>query len=54
MSVCGEGPLMLPLKPVKLYPLAGVAVTVTCVPLLYQPLGGKIIPAPGGFTAVVR
>jgi hypothetical protein len=49
------GPLVaLPLKPVNWYPLAGVAVIVTELPLLYQPLAGKMLPPPEGLTCVVR
>jgi hypothetical protein len=53
----GVPPERLPLKPINWYPLLGIAVTVTVVPLLYQPLAlagdTVIVPDPGGFTDVV-
>jgi hypothetical protein len=55
VTVSGLDPLFtLPVKPLNTYPLAGVAVTVTTVPLLYQPLAGEMVPPPTGLTAVVR
>jgi hypothetical protein len=51
------GPLLtLPVKPLNWYPLAGVAVIVTCDPALYQhpeAQFGVTPPAPDGDTAVV-
>src|SRR6266536_4215183 len=50
----GEPPVKEPLNPVNWYPALAAAVTVTCVPLLYQLLAGYIVPLPGRDTAVVR
>jgi hypothetical protein len=44
-----------PVKPEKMYPAAGIAVTCTDVPLLYQELLGLrlMVPDPDGLTVVV-
>ena len=55
VTVCGfVDPVSTPVNPVNAYPVAGVAVTATAAPALYQPLAGATFPALDGFAAVVR
>jgi hypothetical protein len=43
-----------PEKPLNTYPEAGIALTLTLVPVLYQALAGLMVPPAVGLATVVK